>query len=250
MRSKTKIVLVLLLFVPLFSFAFAPRAAASHGELNSFIRIPSFGVNFPSNWHSAPWQTMIDSWDPATSHLIMYWWCEPFDDEWVWVGPGPDEIPGTEDDIWFYDWNPDMPSYNGDEGIVIGFGMGIFYDEEYQELNQESAKRFREETECRVIIDAGTPDAYEVDLRISPVVYNPQVTNPFVEGWRVYFYRVGAVFKPGELREIIGSGEHTMLLMINDWEFGAWNSDIDISWAKFFGDLPPAAPDTCWFELT
>jgi len=188
---------------------------------------------------------MIDSWDPTTSHLIMYWWCEPFDDEWVWVGPGPDGIPDTEDDIWFYDWNPDMPTYNDDEGMVIGFGMGVFADEEGNPLTQKSAKRYRENTIIKVIIDAG-PDEYEVDLRISPVVYNPKATTD--PDWPVYFYRVGAVFKPGELREILGTGVHTFLLIINDYS-GDWNSDDDIFWFKFFGDLPQAAPDTCLFNL-
>jgi hypothetical protein len=236
MRKKTKIVLVLLLFVPLFSFAFAPRAAASHGELNSFIRIPSFGVRFPASWNSAPFRTMVESWDPTTSHLIMYWWCEPFDDEWVY-----DEVNG----IWYYDWDPDMPTYDGDEGIVIGFGMGVFTDEDGNPLTQKSAKRYRDNTIIKVIIEAGSDD-YDVDLRISPIVYNPKATTD--PDWPVYFYRVGAVFKPGELREIIGTGEHTFLLIINDYS-GDWNSDVDIFWFKFFGDLPQAAPDTCLFNL-
>jgi hypothetical protein len=170
----------------------------------------------------------------------MYWWCEPFDDEWVWIDP-----PGIE----VYDWEPDMPLYNGDEGIVFGFGMGLFFDEEFNPLTQKSAKRYRDETILKMIIDFDTPNEYEVELRISPVVYNPHATNPVNENWPVYFYRVGAVFKPGELRDIIGTGQHTLLFVIDDW-MGYWNSDMDVAGFKASGYLSPFAPNTCWFELS
>ncbi len=228
MRNKTKIVLVILLFVPIIGFAFVPLAVASHGELNSFIRIPSFGINFPSNWHSAPWQTMLDSWDPETSRLIMYWWCDPFDDLQAGVP-----------------WDPELPDYNGDDEIVIGFGMGLDRDYAGNPLTQKTAKEVQESIELKIIIDWDTETPYEVDLRISPVVYIPHSGD---EGWPVYFYRVGTVFRAGELKAIIGPGPHTLKLVFVDI-FGEWNSDMDVAFLKMIGVLPPEAPDTCWFNL-
>jgi hypothetical protein len=245
MRNKTKILLVLMLFVPIMGFAFVPRAVASHGELISFIHIPKFGVNFPSNWNAAPWQTMIESWNPETSRLIMYWWCDPFDDDWLPIDPGPDGEYGTEDDIYWYFWDDDMPEYDGNDEIVIGWGMGLVYDNSFQPLTQQTAKEVQKTIEVAVIIDGW----YEVDLRISPVVYVPHAYNNYEEGWPVYFYRVGAVFRAGELKEIIGTGVHEFKLVINDF-FTDWNSDDEIAMWKFFGLLPAEAPDTCLFELT
>ncbi len=228
MRNKTKIILALSLFVPILGFAFVPRAAASHGELISFIHIPSFGVNFPSNWHAAPWQTMIDSWDPDTSRLIFYWWCEPFDN-----------LQAGED------WDPDMPEYNGDDEIVIGFGMSIDRDYDGIPLTQKTAKEMQETIEVKVIIDWETENPYEVDLRISPIVFVPHLGDP---GYPLYFYRVGAVFRAGELKDVIGDGPHSFKFYIID-DSGEWNSDMDIALLKFLGWIPLEAPPTCWFKL-
>lgn len=179
----------------------------------------------------------------------MWWWCDPWEDDWYYVGPGPDGIQGTDDDFYAIAWDPDMPTYNGDDEIVIGFGMALWYDENYEELTQQSAKRYRENYEPKVILDLGKGTEYEVDLRISPVVYVSQADNEFHPGWRVFFYRVGTVFRAGELRDIIGSGEHTFTFIVDDWE-GVFNTDDLLALYKFLGILPPDAPNAFRFNLS
>ncbi len=105
----------------------------------------------------------------------------------------------------YYCYGPlNSGEFSSEAALMVGFGLELTLDEK----NQLLAKAIRDDFYFEIFIDGES-----LDVKETPVVYIPQVSDPATNQY-VYQFRFGAAFKPGE----IDIGKHTLQII---WHFGA-----------------------------
>ncbi|MFX1299352.1 MAG: hypothetical protein ACFFAL_00870 [Promethearchaeota archaeon] len=93
--------------------------------------------------------------------------------------------------------------FSSQEALMVGFGIEITLNEK----NQRLAQAIKADFYVEIFIDGES-----LDVKETPVVYIPQVSDPATNHY-LYQFRFGVAFKPGE----IDIGEHTLQMI---WHFG------------------------------
>jgi hypothetical protein len=192
MLRKAKLKLLVITLACVLCLTLIPRATASHGEVNSFLRNPHSNASF-ANWHAA---FVLEDYP---DRIISYVTCTPLC--WYWLEP------------------PGDANFNGDEHL----GIGHSYFWLVEEIDNFSEHKKWVRYDFRVVFYLnGEP----LEATKTPLVYAPHldlnsdgILDPS------YTFRVGSTFRPGELAEGVYTFNWKVLLYNHDT--GEWDEDFD-----------------------